>query len=290
MKKWTDIRLLIIIIITLLGSVLAGEQSPVDTTAKSPYGWKNGMSAGLNFNQSQFTNWSKGGENTIAWQLLVNGSYDYLRPNYTFDTEFNVNYGRNTVGNQGERKTNDEIRFDLVYNRKIQFPVNPYAAVRFLSQLDDGFEYTDTTATKVSGRFDPAYLTLALGAGYKYKNLLIFNAGPSLKGTFADVFAGIYTDDKETPELETQKWEGGFEFVTKLNWSILQNMQLKSNLVTFTDFKEFETDINWDNTLIAKFTDWLNFNIQFQLIYDQDVSNDLQLRQALAVGLNYTLF
>lgn len=274
----------------LVPALFAQEMSP-DSANADKFGWKNGLTAGLNFNQSQFSNWAKGGENSLAWQFLVNGSFDYIKPNYTVDTGLKINYGRNKVGSEDDRKTTDEFRFDVVYNQKVDFLIDPYAAVRFLSQLDDGFKYSDTSATKISGLLDPAYLTISLGSGYKPNDLITLNIGPSAKGTFADAFANPYTDDPETTnEVETQKWEGGVEFVAKLKWELYKEMLFTSNLLTFTDFKNTETDVNWDNTLIAKVNSWLNFNIQFQMLFDKDLSNDFQYRQALAIGLNYTIF
>ena len=264
-------------------------QAEADTAAEK-YGWKNGLIANLNFNQTQFSNWTKGGENTLSWQLLFNGSFDYIRPTWDLDTEFKLNYGRNKVGENGDRKTNDEIRLDVVYNYNLWENFNPFASARFLSQIDAGYEYTDTSEVQISNTFDPAYLTLTLGVGYKYEELLKMNLGPSVKMSYSELFGARYTDDPETAEIEKQKWDGGFEFFGELNWKIYENLGLQSKLTTFTDFDLFRTDVNWDNILIAKVSDWLNFNLQYQLIYDEDVLMKAQQRQALAIGVSYTLF
>ena len=286
----------ILILLVLASIVLAGSpvemmvQAEADTAAKVKYGWKNSLLASLNFNQTQFSNWTKGGENSLSWQMLFNGSFDYIRPMWDLDTEFKLNYGRNKVGDNGDRKTNDEIRLDVVYNYNVWEVINPYASARFLSQIDAGYEYTDTSETQVSAAFDPAYLTMTLGMGYKYEELLKLNLGPSVKLSYSEVYSARYTDDPGTPEIEKQKWDSGFEFFGELNWKILENLGLQSKLTTFTDFDKFATDVNWDNILVAKVADWLNFNIQYQLIYDEDVLMKAQQRQAIALGLSYTLF
>jgi helix-turn-helix protein len=100
--------------------------------------------------------------------------------------------------------------------------------------------------------------------------LLKLNLGPAAKYTYADEFAAIYTDDADTESIEKQRWEGGFEFVAQLDWPITEDILFKSNLTTFTDAERFSTDINFDNILTAKVNSWLNFNIQGQLIYDDD--------------------
>jgi hypothetical protein len=253
-------------------------------------GWHNGLIAGLNLNQAAFDNWSRGGENSLAWQILLNGDFTYYQPMWDLDMLFKFNYGRSKIGSQDDRKTNDELRLDAVYSYHIWDPVEPYASARFLSQVDNGYEYTDSTATLISGAFDPAYLTLAAGIGYKYQELLKLNLGPAAKYTYADRFAATYTDDPDTGELEYHKWEGGFEFVAQLDWNIAENINLNSNLTTFTDAERFSTDINFDNILTAKVNSWLNFNIQGQLIYDDDVSPEAQWREAIAIGLSYTLY
>jgi hypothetical protein len=280
---------LILFAFTLLASFLIAQTEESDTS-EVKIGWYNGLIAGLNLSQSHFDNWSRGGENSLAWQILIDGDFDYYQPMWNLDMLLKINYGRSKIGSQEDRKTNDELRFDAVYNYHVWDPVEPYASARFLSQMDDGFEYSDTSSTKISGAFDPAYLTLALGLGYKYEELLKLNLGPAAKYTYADEFAAIYTDDADTESIEKQRWEGGFEFVAQLDWPITEDILFKSNLTTFTDAERFSTDINFDNILTAKVNSWLNFNIQGQLIYDDDVLPRAQWREAIAIGLSYNLF
>ena len=50
-----------------------------------------------------------------------------------------------------------------------------------------------------------------------------------------------------------------------------------------------EIDVNWNTLISAKITKLIAVNFNVKLIYDRDVSVKRQLKQALTVGLTYTL-
>jgi hypothetical protein len=253
-------------------------------------GWQNDLLIGFNFSQTQFSNWSKGGENIVNWQLNILGSFDYIQKAYIFDSDLKIQYGRNINDAQGERKTVDEIRADLVYNYNIwKGYFSPYAAARFISQMDYGYSYTDTSRTTISALFDPAYTTEAIGFSYTPSKMFKADMGFSAKQTITDKYY-TYADDPNTPEIETLKNEMGMELVMDLTWPFYEKMAWKSKMISFSNLKGIdEIDVNWDNVVIIDISDWFNVNFQFQLIYDKDVSAKRQLRQALSIGINYAL-
>jgi hypothetical protein len=62
-----------------------------------------------------------------------------------------------------------------------------------------------------------------------------------------------------------------------------------SKLELFSTFKALdETDVNWDNTLQVKVSEYISVNINVNLIYDKDLSAKRQIKQTMALGLSYT--
>ena len=286
MRRKSILWVLILSLVLISGMALADEKAD-----SVKLGWENKLNVGLNFTQAEFSNWTKGGDDVVSWQLNILGSFDYIQDKYNFDTDLKFQYGRNTTGDLGERKTTDELRTDFVFNYKAwQGQIEPYASVRFLTQVDDGYKYTDSTAIRISGAFDPAYLTEAIGLSYIPGKVFKADLGLAMKQTMTQFFNSP-SDDPDTPEIEKFKNEPGVELVLDLGWEFYEKMLLKSKMISFSNLKAAdEIDVNWDNIVILEINSWLNVNFQFQIFYDKDVSDQRQLRQSLAIGLNYSVF
>jgi hypothetical protein len=95
---------LILFAFTLLASFLIAQTEEADTS-EVKIGWYNGLIAGLNLSQSHFDNWSRGGENSLAWQILIDGDFDYYQPMWNLDMLLKINYGRSKIGSQEDRQT-----------------------------------------------------------------------------------------------------------------------------------------------------------------------------------------
>lgn len=64
--------------------------------------WKiNGKFAFI-FNQSSFSNWSSGGENTVAGNFNVNYDFNYKKENINWDTRLITSYGLSHFGEKDE--------------------------------------------------------------------------------------------------------------------------------------------------------------------------------------------
>jgi hypothetical protein len=159
-KMFTTSRAVIFACLLISASLFAQSEASDSVAVKS--GWHNKLNAGLNLNQAAFDNWSRGGENSLAWQILIDGDFDYYQPMWNLDMLFKINYGRSKIGSQDDRKTNDELRFDAVYNYHsgIRSSRMPRLAFSRKWMMASSIQ-TDTSSTKISGAFDPAYLTLA---------------------------------------------------------------------------------------------------------------------------------
>ena len=71
----------------------------------------------------------------------------------------------------------------------------------------------------------------------------------------------------------------------------LENMAYKGYLRLFGRFEDITIwDVRWDNTITAKINDYFNVNINVLLIYDVDETLKTQLKEALQLGISYSLF
>ena len=46
-------------------------------------------------------------------------------------------------------------------------------------------------------------------------------------------------------------------------------------------------DLRWENLVAMKVNSWLGVNIEFTTIYDQDLSDLLQIKESLSLGFSF---
>ena len=277
--------LVIFTMIALAGSSVYGQDEK-----KQVDGWKNSVVGNLNLSQSSFSNWSKGGQSAVTWQVLLAGKLINEHKKYNWTTDGNFTYGETKLGEARSRKSLDEIKIASVFTYKLGVYINPYIAATAQTQSTDGFTYAsaEDQGTRVSGLLDPAYFTQSIGFGYAPTKSTKTRLGASLKESIANKFSARYTDDPSTPKLEKQRIEIGFESVTTSEIQINKTAKVASSLQLFSNLESIKTvDVDWVLTLQSNISKYVNMNFNVQLLYDQDISKKRQIKQALAIGFTY---
>jgi hypothetical protein len=200
-------------------------------------------------------------------------------------------FGQTRLGDQGLRKTDDEIYFESLLIYKFGLYVNPYVAATLRSQFAKGYAYDNLgNSAVVSKFFDPGYLTQSIGVAYQPMPGITTRVGVGLREVFASQFAPLYTDDPLTTDLETVKVNGGAESVTDVNWTFAENLLLTSRLEIFVPFSDPAfTTIRSDNAITAKINKYVTSSLSLTLIDDPRITPYTQVKQVIALGLSYTL-
>lgn len=252
--------------------------------------WTHTLVSGLTVTQVSHTDWVQGGENALAYTFSIDGKSvrDVSATNWS--NSYKIAYGQTRLGSKGLRKTEDKIELESVLTYKLGTAINPYASATFKSQFDDGYKYDDVAGTKVktSSRFDPAYLTQAVGVGYQPIEQVKTRLGAALREVLSD--ANGFADDPATATVETSNVEGGLESVTDISWKLEENLLFTSKLEMFAPFNNLDVVIvRSDNVLAAKVNQYITVNLTLQLINDANILARTQVKQTLAMGLTYTL-
>ncbi|NLB02115.1 MAG: DUF3078 domain-containing protein, partial [Bacteroidales bacterium] len=66
---------------------------------------------GLNFSQTSFTNWSEGGENSVAGNVYLNASLNYVKDKVSWTNDLSTNFGMYYTTENNWRKNIDNINF-----------------------------------------------------------------------------------------------------------------------------------------------------------------------------------
>jgi hypothetical protein len=247
--------------------------------------------ASLNLSQVALSNWSQGGQSSIAFTFMALMGLDYIGDVWKWKNGLKFAYGRTKYGDEEYRTNENEIFFESTLIRQLNWAVSPYAGVTAQTAVTDGFNYDSIPAYQVAAFGDPFYLTEAVGFIYDKIPNFSTRLGVGLKQTWADKFAFQYTDDDGTPELEKFKNESGIESVTEYRWGFMENMEYYVYLRLFGTFDDLSVwDVRWDNVITAKINDYFNVNFNFLLIYDEDQSIKRQIKEALQLGITYSFF
>ena len=245
----------------------------------------------LNLSQVALSNWSQGGESSLSFTFLSLLGVNYIGDPWKWKNGLKLAYGRTKFGDEEYRTNENEIFFESTLIHQLDWAVSPYAGVTAQTAVSNGYNYDSIPAYQLVAFGDPFYLTEALGFIYDRIPNFSTRLGVGLKQTWANKFYNIYTDDAGTPEIEKFKNESGIESVTEYRWEFLENMSYYSYLRLFGTFDDMSVwDVRWDNVLAAKVNEYINVTFNFLLIYDEEQSMKRQIKEALQLGISYSLF
>jgi len=266
----------------------ANAQTPDSTAPKST--WANKLVWSLNLSEAAYTDWTAGGDNTLAYVGIMNGSNIDNPTNFTWDNSYKLMFGQARLGDHGLRKTDDEISLESILSLKLDSTMNPYASVSFKTQFAPGYTYTaGDSATRVSNFFDPAYFVESIGAIYQPNKIFKTRLGAGVREVLTTNFTR-YSDNPETPQVEKTKIEGGFESVSELALPIDDALLLTSKLELFAPFHTLDKIIaRSESGLTAKVNKFVTVNLNALFINDVTVTPRTQIKQSLSLGFIYSI-
>lgn len=237
--------------------------------------WLVGGTVGFNFNQSYFSNWAAGGQNSVSWTALTSLFAHYKKGRHQWSTTLDVAYGLLSQDNLEPIKTDD--RFDLT--SKYGYQTNNedwyYSALfNFRTQFAPGFEIEEgrEIGNKISDFLSPAFSIIAIGADYNpNEHFSAFLSPATSKLT-------IVTEDRLAPEFGVDegsnvRFEIGAFVKLSYKQDIFKNVNLDTRIDLFSNYVENpqNVDVNWETLITMKVNDWLSATLTTQLIYDDDI-------------------
>lgn len=255
-------------------------------------GWDYGWVAGLNGSQAAYSNWSQGGSNNIAVSGNSTIQAYFNDGRYSYGFLINTRYGKTRLEGQGTRKTDDRlsIRNRFIYDiGRESGDFSLFGNINFRTQFDEGYDYSGDEDLLISSFLSPAYFVQMAGLAYNPGDNFTFEAGLGMQQTI------VQDDDLTTvyglEEGENFRNEAGLNLGASYQHNIATNLVLSSNLETFTNVSRslLSTDVNFSNEVVGKINDFLNASVRFDLVYDDDFSDEVQLRQGLSLGVSFIL-
>ena len=281
----------------------------------SPSGWSRMYSLGVGVPFAS-TSHVVGAANQVS--IGANMTFDYYlrydrNENY-FSSIFEIEEGFVRIDPQDfetlpVQKTNDRLRYDLLYTRFISPRIGPYVRFGLLSNLFesnvlvteptlvtkhllDGSQTTELVEAnddfKVSDAFAPVLLREGTGINFR----LIRSRPASLDwraglGFRQSQYNGAFVQDSATPGVLVYSEQEDFN-QSGLETTIVGDVRvrrllLNTNLDLFADFEEFDSQptLDWRNTFSFRLTGALSLDYRVDILEQPQVSDDTQISQNL---------
>jgi hypothetical protein len=277
-----------LILTCLFGLVISTNAQVADSLKEK---WIPSLVTSLGINQIAFSNWVKGGDNSISWTFLGDFHYDKIGTPWTFKNQAKLTYGRSKIGSEDYRTTDNDLYIENVASYDLGWAVSPFLSNSIRTQVASGFDYKVSPYKEIANIFDPGYITQTIGFTYdKYSNI-ITRLGVGFQEIITNKF-NHYSDDPDTKnEIEKFKFETGLESVTDVNYMLAENIAYAGKLRFFSQFKSLDVwDIRFDNMITAKVTKFIAVNLTYLLVYEQMQSPYTQVKEGLQIGITYTVF
>jgi hypothetical protein len=259
-------------------------------------GWDQTWKVNLNGSQAAYSNWSRGGTNNISGTGATTFTTVYREGQFAYGFLINARYGKSKIQNEGVRKTSDRLairnRFLYDFERETS-DLALFANINFNTQFDQGFNYgagPDGEDILISNFMAPGYFSQNAGLAYVPNDYFSAEVGLGLKQTIVR-----NTDLSERyglPAGDNFRSEAGFTLGFNFSKDIFENVGFSSTLETFTNLNKAvsSTDVYLSSQLLGRINSFMNASLQFDLIYDDDFSKEVQLSQILSLGVSFTLF
>lgn len=288
---------------------------------KADTAWKFRSDVSLLASQVSFTNWAAGGENSITLNGFFNFYAGYIKGKHKWENILGLAYGMTKSGERDFRKSEDKIDFLSNYGIKASDKWFYSANFNFRTQFAEGFKYYDDvkpdSSVKISNFLAPAFISLGLGMEYRpFSYMSLYMSPVTARWIIVNdqelADAGAFGVEKKADIFDAQgnpiivpgersKFELGAYFRFLFIKDIMKNVNLSTKLELFSDYLDNpqNIDVNWDTMINMKVNEWITASFGLQMLYDDDspitdkdgnIGPRTQIKEMLAVGINYKIF
>jgi hypothetical protein len=285
-----------------VSALLTALSSAAFSAATTP--WVIDVDANVTLTQNAYTtSWIGSEKGAIAWASKLN-----LVAERQLATKFNnrntlklafgqtkTQYEDRSWGNL--MKSTDLIDFESMGRFTLDGWVEPFLAVRLISQFVDG---TDSTQNHYVNPLD-IFESFGISRALVTNDMTKWNA--RLGGAVNQNINRFTLDDTHSGYYKKTKNSAGLEFVTDLKSKARQGLLDFSSLLTVyealvsseaektkgtpaADFWRYP-DINWENIASVNITRYVMVNLTLQLLYDRELHANARIKEVVALGLTY---
>lgn len=263
-------------------------------------GWTKTGNIGVNFSQTSLTNWSAGGNSSMAGNAFFKMNANLKKEKWLWQNSVNLEYGLTQIKDEGMQKTTDNITLGSQIGYQINQSWYYTGAINFQSQFYKGYNYPDKTHY-ISKFMAPGYLYTSLGFEYKPSNSWYQVMLSPLTSRMTFVLDDYLSDQGEFGVDPGKKFKNeiGTYIKAKAEKTIWENVSFVSDANFFTPYsKDFgNIDIEWNLLINMKINKYLNASISTSLKYQDNVKTvnsegiskgpKVQFKEVIGVGVGF---
>ena len=264
----------------------------------NPEGWTKEGKITFLINQTAFSNWTSGGENSIAGALAINYNLNYFKNGWSWDTKIIGAYGLNkNSDSKFAKKTDDRIEINSLIGKNFTKELSYSSFINFKTQFAKGFKYSTNLdgieiKTETTRFFSPAYFQLGIGIYWKKNNEFWVNMAPLTARliTANKLFTNNLEDNEEyfgVRKGDNYRFELGASLSAFYKFEIIENIMLEQRLSLYSDYLQNAQNIDLDYTVTTfmKVNDYLSTNLIMQYVYDDNAIKKLQIREVFGLAI-----
>jgi hypothetical protein len=247
----------------------------VEPLAEIPVYWDYDFSSSFTLNQTYFSNWSKGGENSFSGLLDVNvgAIYTNTEAKIQWTNTARWNLGSIITEQYGLRTNADLLEFNSKYNKVIRKKIDFSTVFYMKNQIARGYNYPNDSVV-VSKFLNPGTFTIGLGVEYKPFKHTTLNFSPlSYRNTFVLDTANIDQTIHGIKADQRARQEMGGQLVILNKANILKDLKITNTVRLFSSYlnKPQNIDVDWEINLEQKINWYSSVTLNLHMIYDDDV-------------------
>ncbi len=254
---------------------------------------------GLNLSQTALSNWSAGGENSVAGTGYLNASLRRKSGKWLWSNNLALEYGLTYTESNGTQKVSDKIDFSTQLGYKATDKWYYTVMGDLKTQFYKGYKYPDKSRY-ISKFFAPAYSNISVGMEYRPNDFYSVYISPLAgKMTFVqdDYLSSIGAFGVDPGDKFRAQF--GAYVKARAQKTIMENVKLISSVDFYTAYDSSfgNVDINWDLMLSMKINKFLSATVNTTLKYDDDVKSvnaegiqkgpKVQFKEMLGIGVAY---
>lgn len=248
--------------------------------------------ATLLLSQSQFDNWSAGGDNTFTGRSTVLFRHIYKKDKFSIENRFNARYGLSVIDTL-PYKNEDEFVYNMQSKWSIKHNWSYAGVINLRSQFSKGYK-SRTDKTLVSNLMAPGFLDVSLGFNYKRAkspfNITIAPLTGSLLLVLSEELSkkGINGVEKG----ERTKGDIGSSLRVEFDKTFYKSMfRYQANFYSFSNYTKTPT-ARFENTLQIRPVKFLTTTLFGMLYYDKEADtpkkSKIQINYSISIGLVYS--
>ncbi|MEN8153426.1 MAG: DUF3078 domain-containing protein [Acidobacteriota bacterium] len=243
--------------------------------------------------QSSFSNWQRGGSNSLAFSSSLEGSFRKISGRKDRDHEIELGIGILKQEGTNLRKTEDLIHYSFAsgYTFREGGKWALFLDLSLRTQFTSGYNYEKNPfkevkelPVKVSNILSPLYMAQSISFTFRKDKWFRSSLGLGMKQ--------VYVGRPELRELYGLsddigiKFEAGISSKLEFEKEIFKNVKADSEFDLFFSVTPVKNpDIRWNNKVDVKINSWLQMRVEFEMFYDEDIIDKVQIREVFSLGL-----